>query len=473
MNWTLALPEIVLAAAGLVLLLVGVIPRRDMTFPVTMGTLGALLVAAVLVMAAPDGSAFANQFVSDGFSRFAKVLVLLGAASGLMLALDWNQKQGIARFEFPILVLFSTVGMMVMVSASDLITLYMGLELLSLSLYVIAAFDRDNARSAEAGLKYFVLGALASGLYLYGASLTYGFSGSTNFAAIGTAVVAEGGVPLGVMVGMTFVIAALAFKISAVPFHMWTPDVYEGAPTPVTAFFASAPKVAAVSLLVRVLADPFADLAAQWQGVIYLASLGSMLLGSFAALRQNNIKRLMAYSSIGHVGYALMGLVVATDTGLRGVMLYMAIYLVMNAGVFAVLVAMRRQGRALERVEDLAGLGRTDPAMAVAMVIFMFSMAGIPPLAGFFSKLYVFLAAVQEGYWVLATLGVLTSVVSAYYYLRIIKVMYFDAPEGALDPRPAAVSVVLAASGLFNVLFFLFPAPIVAAAAAAVAALAG
>jgi len=254
---------------------------------------------------------------------------------------------------------------------------------------------------------------------------------------------------------------------------MWTPDVYEGAPTPVTAFFASAPKVAAVSLLVRVLADPFADLAAQWQGVIWLASLGSMLLGSLAALRQENIKRLMAYSSIGHVGYALMGLAVATDVGLRGVMLYMAIYLAMNAGVFAVLVSMRRQGRSLEKVEDLAGLGRTDPAMAIAMVIFMFSMAGIPPLAGFFSKIYVFLAAVQQGFWVLATIGVLTSVIGAYYYLRIIKVMYFDAPAGALDPRPAAVSLVLAGAGLFNLLFVLFAAPISAAAAAAVAALAG
>jgi len=473
MNWTLALPEILLAVAGLVLLLAGVIPKRDTTFSVTMGTLGALLVAAVLAMATPDGSAFNGQFVSDGFSRFAKVLILLGAASGLMLALDWNEKQGIARFEFPILVLFSTVGMMVMVSASDLITLYMGLELLSLSLYVLGSFDRDNERSAEAGLKYFVLGALASGLYLYGASLTYGFAGSTNFSAIGSAVSGGEGVSLGVLVGMTFVTAALAFKISAVPFHMWTPDVYEGAPTPVTAFFASAPKVAAVSLLVRVLADPFADLAAQWQGVIWLASLGSMLLGSFAAIRQQNIKRLMAYSSIGHVGYALMGLAVATDVGLRAVMLYMAIYLVMNAGVFAVLVSMRRQGRSLERVEDLAGLGRTDPAMAIAMVIFMFSMAGIPPLAGFFSKLYIFLAAVQEGFWVLAIVGVLTSVVGTYYYLRIIKVMYFDTSAGALDPRSGAVSLVLAGAGLFNVLFFLFPAPIVAAAGAAVAALAG
>jgi NADH-quinone oxidoreductase subunit N len=275
-------------------------------------------------------------------------------------------------------------------------------------------------------------------------------------------------------VGIVFVVAGLAFKVSAVPFHMWTPDVYEGAPTPVTAFFASAPKVAAVALLTRVLAGPFGDLAGQWQQVIVLASIGSMLLGAFAAIGQRNLKRLMAYSSIGHIGYALIGLAVATDAGLRGLLLYMAIYLFMNVGTFAVLVAMRRQGRALEQVDDLAGLGRTDPAMALAMAIFMFSMAGIPPLAGFFSKLYVFLAAVQEGFWTLAVLGVLSSVVSAYYYLRIVKVMYFDAPAGGvLDARPASLSVVMAGTGLFTLFFFLFPAPIVAAAQAAVAALVG
>ncbi|WP_376090672.1 NADH-quinone oxidoreductase subunit NuoN [Roseomonas sp. CCTCC AB2023176] len=473
MNWILALPELVLAVSGLVLLMVGVLPKADMTRPVTLGTLGALLITAVLVIAGPEGVAFGGQFISDAFARFAKVLVLLGAAAGLLLALDWNERQGIARFEFPVLILFSTLGMLVMVSANDLITLYLGLELLSLSLYVVAAFDRDNARSAEAGLKYFVLGALASGLYLYGASFAYGFSGATGFTAIGNAVGDASNAPFGLVIGLVFVIAALAFKISAVPFHMWTPDVYEGAPTPVTAFFASAPKVAAVALLVRVLADPFSDLAAQWQNVIWLASVGSMVLGSLAALGQRNIKRLMAYSSIGHVGYALMGLAVANDSGLRGVLLYMAIYLVMNAGAFAVLVAMRRNGRALEQVDDLAGLGRTDPAMALAMAVFMFSMAGIPPLAGFFGKLYVFLAAVQGGFWVLATIGVLTSVISAYYYLRIIKVMYFDAEQGALDPRPAPVSFVLGVAGLFNVLFFLFPAPIIAAAATAVAAIGG
>jgi NADH-quinone oxidoreductase subunit N len=362
--------------------------------------------------------------------------------------------------------------MLVMVSANDLMSLYIGLELLSLSLYVIAAFNRDNERSAEAGLKYFVLGALASGLLLYGSSLVYGFAGTTNFDRLADALVG-GQVSTGVVVGLVFVLAGLAFKISAVPFHMWTPDVYEGAPTPVTAFFASAPKVAAVALMLRVLVGPFGDLVGQWQQVIWVTSVGSMILGAFAAIGQNNIKRLMAYSSIGHVGYALIGLAVASGTGLRGVLVYMAIYLVMNIGTFAVLVAMRRQGRALERIEDLAGLGRTDPGMALWMAVFMFSMAGIPPLAGFFGKLYVFLAAVQGGYWVLAVVGVLTSVVSAYYYLRVVKVMYFDEGAGALDRRPTSLSVVMVGTGLATLLFFAFPAPVIAAAETAIAALAG
>jgi NADH-quinone oxidoreductase subunit N len=474
MTWTLALPEVVLAAAALLILLIGVIPKRDTYFPVSMLSLGALLITAVLVLGQGEGTAFLGQYVSDGFARFAKLLVLAGAAGGLLLSLDFNEKEGIARFEFPLLLLFATLGMLIMVSANDLMALYIGLELLSLSLYVVAAFHRDNARSAEAGLKYFVLGALASGLLLYGASLVYGFAGTTNFDRLADALSVPEAASAGLIVGIVFVVAGLAFKVSAVPFHMWTPDVYEGAPTPVTAFFASAPKVAAVALLTRVLAGPFGDLAGAWQQVIVLVSIGSMLLGAFAAIGQRNLKRLMAYSSIGHVGYALIGLAVATDTGLRGVLIYMAIYLFMNVGTFAVLVAMRRQGRALEQVDDLAGLGRTDPAMALAMAIFMFSMAGIPPLAGFFSKLYVFLAAVQEGFWTLAVIGVLSSVVSAYYYLRIVKVMYFDAPVGgALDARPASLSVVMAGTGLLVLFFFLFPAPVVAAAQAAVAALVG
>lgn len=472
MNWTLILPELTLALVSLVALAAGVLPRRDTHFPINMAVLGGLLIAAVLVLGQPDGDAFNGQYVADAFTRFMKLLVLAGAALGLLLAMDWNVKEGLAKFEFPVLLLLSSLGMMIMVSANDLIALYLGLELLSLSLYVIAAFNRDSERSAEAGLKYFVLGALASGLLLYGSSLIYGFSGSTNFDGIAEALGGSQGVPFGLVVGLVFVLAALAFKISAVPFHMWTPDVYEGAPTPVTAFFASAPKVAAIALLTRVAAGPFGDLIGQWQQVIILCSLGSMILGALAAIGQRNIKRLMAYSSIGHVGYALLGLAAGTDYGIRALLLYMAIYLFTNVGAFAVLVAMRRNGRALEGVDDLAGLGRADPAMALAMTCFMLSMAGIPPLAGFFGKLYAIGAVVQEGYIALAVVAVLTSAISAYYYLRIIKVMYFDAGE-ALDPRPTSLSVVLAGTGLFTVFFFAFPAPFLAAAQAAVAALVG
>ncbi|WP_442899725.1 NADH-quinone oxidoreductase subunit NuoN [Falsiroseomonas bella] len=473
MNWTLALPEIVLGVSGLFILLGGVIPKKESFFPVSMAVIGALILAAVLVLGQGEGTAFLGQYVADNFSRFAKVLILLGAALGLLLALDFNEKAGLGRFEYPVLMLFATLGMMVMVSANDLMSLYIGLELLSLSLYVIAAFDRDNPRSAEAGLKYFVLGALASGLLLYGASLVYGFAGTTNFDRLADALSGDD-VGTGVVVGLVFVLAGLAFKVSAVPFHMWTPDVYEGAPTPVTAFFATAPKVAAIALLMHVLIGPFGDLSAQWMQVIWVCSAGSMILGAFAAIGQRNIKRLMAYSSIGHVGYALMGLAVANDTGYRGVLVYMAIYVVMNLGTFAVLIAMRRRGRALEQVEDLAGLGKTDPAMALWMAVFMFSMAGIPPLAGFFGKLYVFLAAVQGGFWTLAVIGIVTSVIASYYYLRIVKVMYFDAaPDGALDARPASLTVVMASTGLLTLLFFLFPAALIGAAQVAVASLAG
>nr|WP_237213885.1 NADH-quinone oxidoreductase subunit NuoN [Roseomonas sp. NPKOSM-4] len=472
LNWTLALPEIVLGVSGLLILLGGVIPKKETFFPVSMAVVGALVVTAVLVLGQGEGTAFLGQYVSDDFSRFAKILILLGAALGLVLALDWNEKQGLGRFEFSVLLLFATLGMMVMVSANDLIALYIGLELLSLSLYVIAAFDRDNPRSAEAGLKYFVLGALASGLLLYGSSLVYGFAGTTNFDRLADAL-SGGNAGTGVVVGLVFVLAGLAFKVSAVPFHMWTPDVYEGAPTPVTAFFATAPKVAAIALLMRVLTGPFGELAAQWGQVIWVVSAGSMILGAFAAIGQRNIKRLMAYSSIGHVGYALMGLAVANDTGFRGVLVYMAIYVVMNLGTFAVILSMRRQGRAVENIDDLSGLGRTDPGMALWMAVFMFSMAGIPPLAGFFGKLYVFLAAVQAGYWTLAIIGILTSVVASYYYLRIVKVMYFDAPAGAFDARPASVSIVMVGTGLLTLLFFLFPAVLIGAAQVAVASLAG
>jgi NADH-quinone oxidoreductase subunit N len=473
MNWTLVLPELVLAICGLLALVAGVIPKRDTSYAINMAVLGSLLLAGVLVLVQPEGTAFAGQYVSDAFTKFTKLLVVAGAALGVLVAMDWNAKQGLAKFEFPILLLFSTIGMMIMLSANDLITLYIGLELLSLSLYVIAAFDRDNGRSAEAGLKYFVLGALASGLLLYGASLVYGFSGTTNFDRIADAIGTAEAVPFGLVVGLVFVLAALAFKVSAVPFHMWTPDVYEGAPTPVTAFFASAPKVAAIGLLTRVAAGPLGDGGGLWQHIIILCSLASMILGALAAIGQTNIKRLMAYSSIGHVGYALMGLAVGSELGVRALLVYMAIYLFTNVGAFAVLIAMRRNGQSLEKVEDLAGLGRTDPAMALAMTLFMFSMAGIPPLAGFFGKYFVIGAAIQGGFVTLAVVGVLSSAVSAYYYLRVIKVMYFDAGIGALDARPASLSVVLAGTGLFTLFFFAFPGLFLSAAQAAAAALVG
>ncbi|WP_424813984.1 NADH-quinone oxidoreductase subunit NuoN [Roseococcus sp. YIM B11640] len=473
MNWTIALPELALAICGLVILVAGVIPKRDTTFGCTMGVIGAFVLTGVLVVSQGEGTGFGGQYVADAFSAFMEVLALGAAAASLLLALDWNEKQGLTRFEFPILVLFATLGMLVLISANDLMSLYLGLELMSLPLYVLAAIDRDNPRSAEAGLKYFILGSLASGILLYGASMVYGFAGTTNFDRLADALSASEGVSQGVVIGIIFIIASIAFKLAAVPFHMWTPDVYEGAPTPVAAFFASAPKVASVALLVRVLSGPFGDVVGQWQQVIVLSSLLSMALGAFAAIGQKNIKRLMAYSSIGHIGFTLMGLAVGGEAGLRGVLLYIAIYIAMNLGAFAVLIAMRRNGRAVEGVDDLAGLGRTDPAMALAMAIFMFSMAGIPPLAGFFAKLYVLLPAVEQGFWILAVVGVLSSVVSAYYYLRIVKVMYFDQGAEGFDPRPAGLSVVLAGTGAFTLFFFLFPAAVLDAARQAVMALIG
>ncbi len=447
MNWTLALPEIVLAVSGLAILGIGVLPRQDTYFASCMATIGAFIVTAALVLGAPDGTAFGGQIASDAFTRFMKVFTLGGAALALLLSLEWNRAEGLARFEYPVLVLFATLG--------------------------IAAFDRDNGRSAEAGLKYFVLGALASGLLLYGISLVYGFAGTTNFDRLADAMANPANVSAGVIVGMVFMIAGFTFKVAAVPFHMWTPDVYEGAPASVVAYFATATKVGAIAVIVRVMAGPFGSLADQWQQVLMLAALGSMLLGAFAALRQENIKRLMAYSWISHTGFVMMGLVAGGEAGLRGVIIYTPIYLIMSLGAFAVIVAMRRQGRAVERVSDLAGLARTDLGMAVWMGIFMFSMAGIPPLAGFFAKVFVFKAAIDAGLWTLAIVGVLASVVSAFYYLRIVKVMFFDEPAAALDVRPAGASFVMASTGLFNALFFVWPAPLVAAAQAAVVALLG
>jgi NADH-quinone oxidoreductase subunit N len=464
MNWTLALPELVLTCCGMAILVFGVLRKQDSTMLATMFTIGSFVIVGMLVETRISGFGFNGQFVSDAFATFNKELILLGGALALILALDWNRTQGIARFEYPVLVLFATVGMMIMVSASNLMTLYLGLELQSLALYVLAAFARDNLRSSEAGLKYFVLSGLASGLLLYGISLVYGFSGTMDFQTLHMGLMTPAAAPPGLIVGIVFVLVGLAFKVSAVPFHMWTPDVYEGAPTPVTVFFATGPKVAAMALLLRVMGTSFAELVPAWQSLVVLMSIGSMVLGALAAIGQQNIKRLMAYSSIGHMGYALIGLAVGSSDGVRGVLVYMTVYVLMTAGTFACIMAMKRDGRPVEQISDLSGLATTDPGLAMAISVFMFSLAGIPLMAGFFAKLYIFLAAVKGGLWTLAVIGVLTSVVSAFYYIRVIKVMYFDPPAEAFDRRPPALSFVVAATGLFTAFFFLFPAPVVDAA---------
>jgi NADH-quinone oxidoreductase subunit N len=468
------LPELVIAVAGLALLLIGVYRKRNATRSVAWAAVVVLIAAGVLEHYGSVGrvETFGGQFVVDGFARFSKQLVLLASAISIALATGWLRREQVERIEFPILVMFATLGMVLMISANNLISLYLSLELQSLSLYVLAAYQRDNSRSTEAGLKYFVLGSLASGMLLYGASLVYGFAGTTAFDSLAHAF--ANGVPIGVTIGVVFVLAGLAFKVSAVPFHMWTPDVYEGAPTPVTALFSVAPKIAAFALLARVMVGPFGAMTHQWQQVVVVVSAASMILGAFAAIAQSNIKRLMAYSSIGHVGYALIGIAVGNEIGIRGLLIYLAIYLFMNLGTWAVILAMRQKGRLVEGISDLAGLGKTHPGMALALAIFMFSMAGIPPLAGFWGKLYVFMAAIQNGMVTLAVIGVLTSVVGAYYYLRIVKVMYFDEPAEQLDKGVGgSLGIIMTVSAIVIAVVTLIPAPLVNRAGAAAATLFG
>jgi len=408
---------------------------------------------------------FFGAFTDDAFGRFMKALALVGSLTTLLLSVEFMRRERIAAFEFPILIVMATLGMMILISATDFIALYLGLELMSLSLYVVAAFHRDNVRASEAGLKYFVLGALSSGMLLYGASLIYGFAGTVSFAGVAAAV--KGNANLGVVFGLVFLLVGLAFKISAVPFHMWTPDVYEGAPTPVTAFFASAPKMAAMAVLVRVMVTAFPGVLAEWRQIIIFISIASMALGSFAAIGQTNFKRLMAYSSIGHMGFALVGLAAGTPEGVHGVVVYMSIYLVMTLGTFAAILSMRRGGRYVEDIADLAGLARTNGPMAFFLGTMMFSLAGIPPLAGFFAKFYVFSAAIEANLFALAVIGVLCSVVAAYYYVRIVKIMYFDEPTPAFDRAGLATRIVLALSTALVIFYSIVPAPLTNAAMAA------
>ena len=461
-----ALPEIVLALGALILLVIGAY-RGDRATGLVSGASVLLLVAAgVLVALMPPGrnTTFSGSFVVDDYARFFKLLALTGSAVTVILSSEFMGQVERRRFEYPILIVLSTTGMLMLISAADLIALYLGLELMSLSLYVVAAIDRERLRSTEAGLKYFVLGALSSGMLLYGASLVYGSTGTVSFAGIAEAA-PHGGLPL--TFGLVFLLAGLCFKVSAVPFHMWTPDVYEGAPTPVTAFFAAAPKVAGIAMFVRAAVMAFPGIAAQWQEIVVFVSIASMLLGSFAAIGQRNIKRLMAYSSIGHMGFALIGLAAGTSEGIQGVLVYMAIYLTMTLGVFAVILAMRRSEGMVESIDQLAGLARTSPTMAFFLAMLLFSMAGVPPLAGFFAKFYVFLAAIKAGLYALAVIGVLASVIGAYYYLAIVKTMYFDEPVDGFAPMPDELKVVLGICGLFNILFFLYPGPLVGVASAA------
>ncbi len=465
------LPEIFAVLAALALLMLGVFKKEDSTRSISGLTIVVLAVTALLVVATGGErhTTFGGMFLTDGFGSFAKVLILAASALTAAMSLQYLDREKLGRFEYPILILLATVGMMMMVSANDFMALYLGLELQSLALYVLAAYHRDSARATESGLKYFVLGSLASGMLLYGVSLVYGFSGTTSFDSLVKIFGEQGAHPhLGFIAGLVFVMAGLCFKISAVPFHMWTPDVYEGAPTPVTSFFAVAPKIAALVLMVRVLMGPFADLIDQWRQVVVAVAILSMFVGAFAAIVQTNIKRLMAYSSIGHVGFILVGLAAGTAEGIQGVLIYLAIYLFMNVGTFAVILCMRSKGRLVEGINDLAGLSKTNPAMAAVMAALMFSMAGIPPMAGFWGKFYVFMAAINSGLYVLAIVGLLTSVVSAFYYIRIVKVMYFDEAGEAFDRAGStALSTVMAVSTLVVLVFTFLPAPLVNSAKAA------
>ncbi len=457
------LPELILAVGAMVLLMIGAFNGPKTTGLITVLGICLLIVTGVAELMLPAGKlvTFGGSFIVDDYARFLKVLALIASGVTLMLSREFLEHESRSIFEYAILVLLSTIGMMVLISAGDLITLYLGLELMSLALYVVAASNRDNAKSTEAGLKYFVLGALSSGMLLYGASMVYGFTGTVNFAGI--AAEAKTG-NIGLIFGLVFVLAGLCFKVSAVPFHMWTPDVYEGAPTPVTAFFASAPKVAALAVFTRVALTAFPGIMVQWQQIVVFVSLASMVLGSFAAIGQTNIKRLMAYSSIGHMGFALVGLAAGTQEGAQGVLVYIAIYVAMTLGSFAIILTMKRNGQPVESIKDFAGLSRTNPVVAFFFAMFLFSLAGVPPLAGFFGKFYVFMAAIKSGLFVLAVVGVLASVVGAFYYLRIIKTMYFDEPAGELDPMRVELRTVLAVTGVFNILFFVYPAPLVSAA---------
>lgn len=470
-----ALPELLLMLAGLIFLVIGVFREHDGVRLISPLSAMALVIVAAIIVASDKTAAdtFGGHFRMDAFAAYLKVLIYLGVAGAILVAQNYLEDERIARFEFPLLGLFGALGMSMMVSANSFLGLYMSLELQSLAVYVLAASHRDQLRSTEAGLKYFILGSLASGLLLYGISLVYGFTGTVMFGQLGDLLRDENAaLSQGALVGLVFITAGICFKLGVVPFHMWTPDVYEGAPTPVGAYIASAPKLAAMGLLLRVLVDPFGAWVSQWQQIIVFVAIASMLLGAFAAIMQTNFKRLMAYSGIANIGYALVGLAAGTQEGINGVLVFMAIYMVMTLGTFACILAMRRSGTYVEDIAELAGLSRRQPMLAGILTILMFSLAGIPPLAGFFGKLYIFKAAVDAGLTSLAVIGLLSSVVAAYYYLRIVKLVWFDQPAEPFDqPLRPSISAVAGISAILLVVAVLAINPLFASAGAAAGAI--
>jgi NADH-quinone oxidoreductase subunit N len=443
------MPEIILSIFSMFIIMVGVFSKQKSisSFLLWLTCFVLVLTAIWVLIGVPDDSyAFNGAFRADGFSILFKVCILLSAAIVLALSKDYLERSNLLNYEYSALICLSIVGMMIMVASTNLMSVYLGLELQSLSLYVIAAFRRDSLKSTEAGLKYFVLGALSSGLFLYGASLVYGFSGTTNFLGIAKVVELEG-MSTGILFGLIFLLVGMAFKISAVPFHMWTPDVYEGSPTPVTAFFSTVPKLAAIAMLARLLFGAFGDAFFEWQQIIVFLSISSMLVGSIAAIGQNNIKRLMAYSSISHIGFALIGIAAGTSNGLSAVIIYMLIYVVANFGVFAFILNMQKEGVAITEITALSLYSRTDSLRALFLSVVILSLAGLPPLVGFFGKLFIFRSAVSEGLVLLALIGGLASVIGAYYYLRIVYLIYFgDTSDNLNKPMPLINRIILASS---------------------------
>lgn len=470
-------PELVLTIGSLLTLMLGTFLGQDKALrPLTYVAIGILGIAGWAVLQAPATTvvAFDGLYITDSFSTFVKILILAASAASMLLALPYLGDSKTGRFEYPVLLMLATLGMCMMVSANDLLSLYVGLELQSLAAYVLAAFHRGESKSSEAGLKYFVLGALASGILLYGITLVYGFAGATSFDTIRAVLSGQSERSLGVLLGLVFILAGLAFKISAVPFHMWTPDVYEGAPTPVAAFFSAAPKAAALGLMVRVLVSAFGPMAVDWQQIVVFLSIASMVLGAVGAIGQTNIKRLLAYSSIANIGFALVGLAAASPQGIEALLFYTAVYLAMTLGSFLVVLQLRRaDGEQVELMSDLSGLSKVRPGLAAALAIFMFSLAGIPPLLGFWPKFAVFQAAIAAGMVPLALIGFVASVVAAYYYLRLVKIMYFDEPGVPVTSDGGRTNgVMIAAAALFcSPLGMLAMTPIVAAAGRASASL--